>query len=120
MDARDELQISEEQADAERRPDLGEDGVFRGAEEALELEVLLEPLEEQLDLPARLVEVGDGLCREMLDVGEKDVFAAGLGAGIADEAQRLHRHLARGLSGEGDAPGAPTPPLTHATPHHPS
>ncbi len=35
------------------------------------------------------------VCAEMLDVGEKDVVAAGLGAGIADEAQWLHGHLAR-------------------------
>ena len=33
-------------------PDLGQDGVFRGAEERLDFQVLLDPLEERFNLPS--------------------------------------------------------------------
>ena len=39
--------------------DLDDHGVSAGAQEVTDPEVLLEPLEEQLDLPARLVERGN-------------------------------------------------------------
>ena len=39
--------------------DLEADGVFVAAEEGLDLEMLLDPAEEELDLPAGLVEGGD-------------------------------------------------------------
>ncbi len=39
---------------------LGLDRVLGGAEEALDAQVLLDPLKEQLDLPAAFVELRDG------------------------------------------------------------
>src|SRR5687768_6900212 len=42
-----------------RRDDLDGDGIATGAEEVVDLEVLLDPFEEQLDLPTGLVETGD-------------------------------------------------------------
>ena len=41
-------------------PDLGFDSVLGSAEEALDAQVLLDPFEEQFDLPAAFVEFGDG------------------------------------------------------------
>ena len=40
-------------------PDLGFDGVLGSSIEGLDAQVLLDPLEEQLDLPARFVESDD-------------------------------------------------------------
>src|SRR5215472_15477709 len=70
-----ELEVSEEQCSAafesagggvvqdaqqhegdQRDIDLHAHGVFTAAEKAADLEVLLEPFEEQLDLPARFIE----------------------------------------------------------------
>ena len=91
IDQRDKAQKGEEQADAERGPDLGEHGVLGDAEKALQLEVLLDPLEEQLDLPTAFVDVGDGLGRQMLDIGEEFIGSAGVGAAISDQSQGLER-----------------------------
>src|SRR5260370_40424062 len=63
---------------------------------------LLEPFEEQLDLPARLVEICDRACREVLDVGEELVFPPCLGTGVADETERAHAHRARPLASKRD------------------
>ena len=46
------LQIAQQQHRDQCRPHLGLDRVRRGADEGLNLQVLLERLEEQLDLPA--------------------------------------------------------------------
>ncbi len=45
---------------ADSDPDLCLDGVLGATEEDLDSQVLLDPPEEELDLPARLVELGDG------------------------------------------------------------
>jgi len=41
--------------------DLAQHGVFRSADKGFEAEVLLDEPEERLDLPALLVDVGNGL-----------------------------------------------------------
>ena len=71
-------------------------------QEALELEVLLDPLEEQLDLPAALVDVGDGLGGEVFDVGQELVIPAGVGAGVADQPHGLQPALGLLLSAEAE------------------
>ena len=58
-------------------PDLGLDGVLGGAEEAFDLEVLLDPFEEQLDLPAAFVKLGDGERRHGEVVGQEGQGLAG-------------------------------------------
>ncbi len=45
-------------------PDLGLHRILGGPVEGLDPQVLLDPLEEQLDLPPALVELGDGEGRE--------------------------------------------------------
>lgn len=54
-----QLQILQQHRD-QCRPKLGLDRIRRGANEGLDLQILLERLEEQFDLPAILVDCGDG------------------------------------------------------------
>ena len=51
---------AEQDVEQERGPDLPADGIGAVTEEVAELEGLLDLLEEDLDLPAAAVEVGDG------------------------------------------------------------
>ena len=55
----------------DRRANLYSDSVFCCTPEFLNLEVLLEPLEEQLDLPAILVEIGYFERREIECIRQK-------------------------------------------------
>ena len=50
---------------------MGFDGILRGAEERFDTQVLFNPFEEQLDLPAIAVEFGDGVCGQGKVVGEE-------------------------------------------------
>ncbi len=59
-----------EDVDGDGDPDLGFDGILGGTVEALDPQVLLDPFEEQLDLPAALVEPGDGQGGQGEVVGE--------------------------------------------------
>lgn len=56
--------VGKEQVGDQRHVDLGEHGVSGVSDERLDLEVLLDEPEEDLDLPAILVDVGDGAGRE--------------------------------------------------------
>lgn|SRR5687767_8196961 len=53
------LSDSDQQEGDQGRDDLKLDGILRGTQELLDPEVLLDPFEEQLDLPAGLIEVGN-------------------------------------------------------------
>ena len=53
------VQDLEQQAGDQRHVDLDAHGILAAPPEAADLEVLLEPFEQQLDLPALLVEPGD-------------------------------------------------------------
>lgn len=55
-----QLQVPQDQHGNHGRPDLDLDGVGTGAHKHLDLQVLFERLEEQFDMPAILVDVGDG------------------------------------------------------------
>ena len=57
---------------ADRDPYLGLHRIGRGAEERLDPQVLFDPLEEQLHLPAHLVELCDYVCGQRHVVGQKD------------------------------------------------
>ena len=65
---------------------MGQHGVFRVADEGLDLQVLLDEAEEDLDLPAFLVDIGDGPGRQLEMVGEKDLAPAGGGVAVGDAA----------------------------------
>src|SRR5512132_1018742 len=57
--------------------DLQPNGIGRASVETADFQVLLDPSEEQLDLPAGLVEIGDGLGRAVEVVGEQCELLAG-------------------------------------------
>ncbi len=59
---------------------------------------LLNPFEEKLDLPAFFIEIGDGLGRQMKDIGEKDIVFTALRITIPDTPKRGHADRLRQLS----------------------
>ena len=74
-----ELEITKQEIDYEGGVDLGQHGVLVVADEGLDPQVLLDDAEEDLDLPAFFVDIGDGLGRQLEMVGEKDIAPAGGG-----------------------------------------
>ena len=84
-----ESEIGKEQIDAKRDPDLGQNRVGGSSKEGLDLQVLLDPLEEQLDLPSFFVNFGDFPGLQVVRVGDKPVVDAGFRIGISHQAQRL-------------------------------
>ena len=83
------LDDGHQDVDGDGDPDLGLHGVLGGAVEALDAQVLLDPLEEQFDLPAATVQ------RAMVSAGRVKLLVrntkrlVGLGIAIADAAKRL-------------------------------
>lgn len=85
-----EFEITKQEIDDKRRIDLGQHGVFRVADEGLDFQVLLDEAEENFDLPAFFIDIGDGLGRQLKMVGEKDVAPSGGGVPIGN-APQSHR-----------------------------
>jgi hypothetical protein len=83
-------------------PDLGLHAVGGGAVEAFDLQVLLDPLEEELDLPAIPVQCGDGRGSDGEIVGEKDKALVDIGRIIADAPQGIGIESGAFRSGEND------------------
>ena len=83
-----ELDVSEQEEIGHGDPDLSHHGIFRGAQEVFDFEMLLDPLEEKLDLPASFVKLGDGPGGKEEVVGEKIVCSLGFRIIETDEAQR--------------------------------
>ncbi len=65
------LQVFEQEQSDQGRPNLNLQGVGAGADKGFDAQVLLERLEEQLDLPALVVDLGDGRGGEAAVVGEE-------------------------------------------------
>lgn len=65
-------------------PNLSEHGVGSRPEEPLDLQVLLDALEEQLDLPSSLVDVRDRSGSELEVVRQEDIRFACLGIDVSD------------------------------------
>jgi len=78
------LQEGQKQINTQCDPDLCQDCIPAGANEGLDLQVLLGLLEEQRRLTACLVDIGNGLCRQFEIVGQENTVFAGLGIPIAD------------------------------------
>ena len=85
--AAEELHVARQQVHAHGDPQLRRHGVARRANEALHLQVLLDPLEERLHLPARLVDVRDGLRRQIEVRRQEDAALPRVRAAAADPAQ---------------------------------
>ena len=67
--------------------DLGLHGMLARAIERLDPQVLLDPFEEQLDLPAAPVDLGNCKCGQSEVVGQKGEPLLGNGVSVADAAQ---------------------------------
>ena len=67
-----ELQVAQQQHRNERGPHLNLERIGRSADKGFDLQVLLEGLEEQLDLPALLVNGSDGGGAKLEMIGQKD------------------------------------------------
>gem|GEM_PF-1961376 len=65
--------------DGHGAPDLRLHRILAGAEKLLDAQVLLDPLEEQFDLPPAFVKRGDGECGQCCVVGQKHQRLARLG-----------------------------------------
>ena len=83
------LDDGDEDIDGYGDPQLRLHGVLRGSIEPLDAQMLLDPLEEQLDLPAALVELANGHGRQVEVVGDEHQLLAGLAVVEADPAQVL-------------------------------
>ena len=83
------LDVGQQQEIAHGHPDLRQDSVFGGSQKRLDLQVLLDPLEEKLHLPARLVNGSDGRGGEVEIVGEELVGDVGLRIMESDQAKGL-------------------------------
>ena len=103
MDFRGELEIGEHQIHAKRNPDLRHHGVSAGAQECLDFQVLLNPLEEQLDLPALFVASGNGVRRETEVITQKDISPSGVRIPVNDATQPRQWFAARLGAGQLDA-----------------
>ena len=82
------FQDGDEQINGDGAPDLGAHGVGAGAIEGFDAQMLFDPLEEQLNLPAALIKVNDRQCRGGEIIGQKDQRRAGFGIAMADAPQR--------------------------------
>ena len=85
-------------------PYLDAKGVLGGADEGLDLEVLLERLQEQLDLPALLLDRGDNSGAEVEMVCEEHDLAPLVGVPDNDAAQEVWTFGGRRDAGEADNP----------------
>ena len=66
------IETGHHEVDGDSDPDLGLHGVLGCAVESLDPEILLDPFEKQFDVPATLVNAGDGYCGQPEMVGNKD------------------------------------------------
>ena len=81
------FQNGDEQVNGDGNPDLGAHRVGRRAVKGLDAQMLLDPFEEEFDLPASAIELGDGQRWDGKVVGQKDQHLAGFGIAITDASQ---------------------------------
>jgi len=93
-----EFGVTKQKIDDQGRIDLAHHGVLGVPDEGLDLQVLLDEAEENLDLPTFLVDVGDGLGRQLKIISEKDVAFIGGGIPVGDAAQGSGASLGLGAS----------------------
>ena len=81
------IETGHQKVNAECDPDLGARGVFSCAKKRFDAQVLFDPFEEEFDLPAALVNSGNGKGGEIEVVCEKDQPFSGFGIDITDAPQ---------------------------------
>jgi hypothetical protein len=83
------LDDCDEYVDTDRNPDLGLHGILRCAVESLDVQVLFDPFEEELDLPAASVKLSDNQRWQVEVVGQKKQSPSTIDVMIADIAQAI-------------------------------
>jgi hypothetical protein len=106
---RPEFQICQEDIDTEGDPELRKDSIGCCAEKSFDLEILLDPFEEQFDFPSFLVHLSDGGGVEIKGIGEKMIFLARFLIDAANQAQGCRGVLEQNSLILGDVGGFPTP-----------
>ena len=66
------FQNGDEHVNGDGGPDLGAHRIGRRAVKSFDTQMLLDPFEEQFDLPASAIELGDGQRRDGKVVGQED------------------------------------------------
>lgn len=94
-DTAEELDVGQQQIIDHGDPDLSHDGISGSAEKGFDLQVLLDPFEEDLDLPTLAIDFGNGAGGEVKMVGEEAIEAVRVGVSKGDEAKRVRVLLAR-------------------------
>lgn len=89
VDAEFFLDNGDQDVHADRNPDLSPDGVLAGAVEGFDLEVLLDPFEEEFDLPAAFVELWDNEGWQCEIVREEHQTFVGFGIVVTDAPQHV-------------------------------
>src|SRR5208282_4161488 len=97
-----ELEVSQNQHSDQRCPNLDVQRVGASANEGLDLQILLERLEQQLDLPSLPVNGSNGQRREVKLIGEQDQFLARLGNYHHDAPQHPIRIKGSATAGQSD------------------
>ena len=77
------------QVNGDRNPDLALHRIGARTEVVFDAQVAFDPLEEEFDLPSRLVELGHGESGDLQVVGEEDKMLGGLLVEVAHPAQRI-------------------------------
>lgn len=93
----------DDEIDADGDPDLRLDGVEGVAEEMFDRQILLDPLEEGLDLPAFAINLGNGERRQIEAIGQEDEELVGFWIAKGDAAQMVWVGEFRLRCGEQDA-----------------
>lgn len=75
------------QVAADGNPNLGFDGVLRGAVKGFDAQMLFDPFEEQFDMPATTVQFGDDVSGKSEVIGEKHQSLLPWGIPKADTTQ---------------------------------
>src|SRR5471032_2931332 len=91
------LQNRDEQVSAHGGPDLDAHRILRVAHKTTDTEMLLDPAEEQLDLPARPIQLRDLQSRSREQVGEENQRQVLRRIAVADPAQRRRITPLRGV-----------------------
>ena len=83
------FQDRNQQINADSGPDLGFDGVGRCSVKGIDSQMLFDPAEEELHLPALLVNIGDGYGGNGKDIGQVDKAFLGVYVYVGHSAQGL-------------------------------
>ena len=81
------IETGHHEVNADRDPDLGLHGIGAGAVEGFDPQVLLDPFEEQFDMPPALVDGCDGQRGKFEVIGQESQRLAGFGIDVADTTQ---------------------------------